>query len=154
MDEKMICNSCKEKPKLKGNGVCRDCKNARARELYAQDPKTKLKTNLKYKEKNREKIAKTQRDYVKRNPGYNRSASAKYRASKLKADLGFPTKEIYDSCPEGYEVDHIIPLKGVNICGLHVPWNLEAIPADENRRKNNRYDPDRIVPGGMRSKPS
>lgn len=83
----------------------------------------------------------------------NRKKEAKRRASKVEAtpdwltqdqerqieDFYWLAKDLQSVTGEVYHVDHIAPLKGKNICGLHVPWNLQVLPADINLSKSNKF---------------
>lgn len=97
-----------------------------------------------YRNENREKVRKAWRDWNRRNKEYRAFMTAKRRAKKLKATPSWLTKEqlheikeIYKNCPSGYDVDHIVPLQGETVSGLHVPWNLQYLLSAENRSKSN-----------------
>jgi hypothetical protein len=90
--------------------------------------------------------------WKKNNAGKTRAIIAKRRADKLKRTPPWLTGEQLTAMKKLYKqaawlteitgikwhVDHIVPLKGKNVSGLHIPDNLQVIPAQENLKKGNK----------------
>ena len=96
-------------------------------------------------EKNPEKRKEITNNYGKRTQKQKNARTAKYRAIKIQATPPWISEQqldeisrIYINCPPGYHVDHIVPLRGKGVRGLHVPWNLQYLPALENMSKGNK----------------
>lgn len=70
----------------------------------------------------------------------NRQATPKWLTKEHKQQIA-DTYELMRDCRavtgEDYHVDHIVPLKGENVCGLHIPWNLQVLPGYVNVFKSN-----------------
>lgn len=117
-------------------------KNKQSASLYARE----------YRNKNRDKLLLNSRIWRINNLDRDAAKAARRRASKLNATPPWLTKQDFEQIKELYEitkafklytgeeyhVDHIVPLQGEGVCGLHVPWNLQVISAKENLSKHNK----------------
>lgn len=104
------------------------------------------KSSSRWRAQNPEAAKLYSQQWTRNNPDKNTARAARYRASKTRAtppwvahDELFPVYELARRLTSItgvlHHVDHIVPLKGKAVCGLHVPWNLRAIPALENTKK-------------------
>ena len=124
-----------------------------SKRLWARDNKEKIDAkNLRYRKCNPDKIKESNKVWREANPGKVNFYAANYRSNKKQATPVWQTEkdksyicEIYRISSElsritgtQYEVDHIIPLAGVNVSGLHVPSNLQILNMSENRQKSNK----------------
>ncbi len=110
-------------------------------------------------EANKEHTVTYYREYRKRRPEVNREYVNRVRAQKKQGCIEWDDKElneliikeIYAHCQYineltgvKHEVDHILPMNGKQVSGLHHYSNLRVITADENRRKSNLYIPQQV----------
>ncbi len=105
-----------------------------------------------WREENPERFRQNSRRWERNNRHYTRAKWAARHALKLKATPSWLTEEhkaeiayIYEQAVLAekltgvkHHVDHVEPLRGEDRCGLHVPWNLQILTAEENRSKGNR----------------
>lgn len=134
-------------PRLKSNRSCKECSYAK-REAYE-----KSESYTTWKAKNKKTVA---TNWQKRNKGSVNANTRKYQAAKLQRTPAWLSefdllkmKCLYQVAAmrtresgEEWHVDHIVPLQGKTVSGLHTPWNLTVIRGSENVRKSNRYDDD------------
>ncbi len=124
------------------------------RSVILQQSKSYYESNLEqarakraeWRENHKEYAAQYGKLYRQLNPGKELAKTRKYAIAKMQAVPKWLSKaqiqemqKVYETCPAGHEVDHIVPLQGKNVKGLHVPWNLQHLPKSENRKKSNKY---------------
>jgi hypothetical protein len=92
------------------------------------------------------KYQQIQRDYYQSHKKQARAKTARYKAAKLLRTPKWLSKEelkqieqFYINCPPDHEIDHIVPLQGKLVSGLHVLANLQYLPISENRSKHNKF---------------
>jgi hypothetical protein len=163
------CKSCENIGHRERCSLDREGAAKRSREYYKLNHDLVVEKKRTYREENRELIrsqdkvhslkrkdSKKEYDvsYRVNNRDKRRSWSSKRRASILRrtpswlTENNFKQIEAYFSLSERlsnclgieFHVDHIIPLQGKLVSGLHTPTNLQVLPATINIRKGNKYE--------------
>ena len=95
--------------------------------------------NLEWQRENREHLRAYQREYYKDKYKERNGVNAKRLRERTVCNDKKEIAEFYRNCPTGFHVDHIVPLNGKNVSGLHTVSNLQYLPAIENLRKSNKF---------------
>lgn len=161
------CTKCKQTKELSyfrphkstKDNLTTYCKICLYEQIVLWKEKNKEKLNqieAVYREQNREKLRAIAKRWRQNNKGKKNADTARRFAAKMQRTPKWLTDEekrrivcyyqvaqMRNECSDTeWHVDHIIPLRGETVCGLHVPWNLRVIPAFDNISKSNRFETD------------
>ena len=124
-----------------------------AKQKYADKNREACRARIAaWREQNKERMQEMRKSWRERNNYKERSYVRKRQAAKIQRTPGWLSKDDLWLIEEAYEmaakrtelfgfqwdVDHIVPLQGNVVSGLHVPWNLQVIPGVLNSSKGAR----------------
>ena len=131
---------------------CRKCNTESAMKSNKENPEKHSSYVKRWQANNWEHHLENCKNWRDNNKAHKNSLTAKRRAARHDATPPWLTPEqvvemklVYIKAKElekldgiKRHVDHIIPLQGDSVCGLHVPWNLQILTAVENIAKSNK----------------
>ena len=135
----------KNKEEISKDAANRYAKNKKEYKIKAKhwankNPEKRLQINKKYREKNRHKVVKwaceSRAKRLKRRPAWGQNGISEIYALAEwlnNATRGYSGRGKFQS----WHVDHVLPLCGKRVSGLHVFLNLQVIPASDNLSKRN-----------------
>lgn len=143
------CVSCVKDYYKTNKAKINESNNAR----YAKNKDTILSKNKEYRVKNRDRLNSSKKVYYRKNKQSFIKRSRERHRRLVNATPSWLTQEdkrvidgMYNLARfygwitgEEWHVDHIVPLKGKAVCGLHVPLNLQPVPKRYNLAKNNKF---------------
>ncbi len=137
---------------------CRECRKLTCYLSYKRTSKEQIekrnKNTQRWRNRNKEYVSQYAKEYAAANLPKRLVLQKKRECSKMKRTPAWLTEadNTHISClyslaamrtkhsGEKWHVDHVIPLQGKKVSGLHVPSNLRVVTATHNLRKNNSYE--------------
>lgn len=146
------CKSCRALESTIYNSIHKERISVHGKKYRQEKSKQISAQRAIHTHENKERLASYEKAWRKTNPGKMNAKTARRRAARRQGLPKWLTREqhkeilnFYIRAVElrketgiPYEVDHIIPLQGKTVSGLHVPWNLRIIPRHENRKKSRK----------------
>ncbi len=146
------CAKCGGTIRYVSSSRCVYCRNVWKASYYAKHLEKNREIHRQYARDNREVANARYRAWKKANRARTAAKMAAYRAMKIRQTPKWLTEEQkvdlhwFYVCArlmtaltgERWTVDHLVPLRGEQVRGLHVPWNLRLLPHVDNCRKGNR----------------
>jgi hypothetical protein len=130
------------------------------KDTYAKNPDKQKQKSAEYRARNPEKVRQSYLASMRKRKPQKAAAEMQRLASKLSATPKWLSKQELTWIQDYYlaarahkeslgivlSVDHIVPLRGKTVCGLHVPWNLCLRTKSDNSKKNNKLTLDAYLP--------
>jgi hypothetical protein len=167
--EYKTCSSCKtaketsyfSSDKQKKDGLssrCKVCDSAKVRSYYNENKDKARSRQKKYVANSQELYKEGQKRYYENNKEkfrakeilrkhYQNNQTPEWlnKAHKAEIEGFYMFCKIFSSYKtkksDTFQVDHIVPIKGKQVSGLHVPWNLHVLTCRDNAQKSNTFNP-------------
>jgi 5-methylcytosine-specific restriction endonuclease McrA len=136
-NEKRKAKPKSEAAKAAGKRYYERNKEAVIARAAARPPEEKRRARADYKDRNVD-VVRADTSVRKRR---HREATPRWLTAEQRLamrQLYIQARKLTELTKERYVVDHIVPLRSHEVCGLHVPWNLRVITQEENLKKSNK----------------